>query len=120
MPGFLRTVPGVRRLMARTTLRWSAETGEYELRCPREYEAQITDYVRSFSPLLDFETLTCPAKVIGADPTLPYSYLPSFDLSHVLTVDYDFLPEATHLLQLEQPAQCAAMVREFLERNGIA
>ena len=120
MPGFFRTVPGVRRLMARTTLRRSAERGDYELRCPREYEAQIVDYVRSFSPLLDFETLTCPAKVIGADPTLSYAYLPSFDLSHVLTVDYDFLPEATHYLQLEQPAQCAAMVREFLERNGIA
>ena len=120
MPGFFRTVPGVRQLMARTTLRWSAEGGDYELRCPREYEAQITDYVRSFSPLLDFEILTCPAKVIGADPTLPYAYLPSFDLSHVLTVDYDFLPESTHNLQLEQPAQCAAMVREFLEHNGIA
>ena len=120
MPGFFRTVPGVRRLMARTTLRWSADTEDYELRCPREYEAQITDYVRSFSPMLDFETLTCPTKVIGADPTLPYSYLPSFDLSHVLTVDYDFLPEATHYLQLEQPVECAAIVREFLERNGIA
>ena len=70
--------------------------------------------------MLDFETLTCLTKVIGADPTLPYAYLPSFDLSHVLTVDYDFLPETTHLLQLEQPVECAAMVREFLKRNGIA
>ena len=106
MPGFLRVVPGVRQLMASTTLRRSADGQGYELRCPREYEAQVTDYVRSFSPLLDLAILPCPAKVIGADPTLPYAYLPTFDLAHVQTVDYDFLPEATHLLQLEKPAEC--------------
>ena len=71
MPGFLRTVPGVRQLMARTTLRWSAEGGDYELRCPREYEAQITDYIRSFSPLLDFETLTSRQRSSGRIPPCP-------------------------------------------------
>ena len=52
--------------------------------------------------------------MVGADPTLPYSYLPTFDLSHVLTVDYDFLPETTHFLLLEQPQACAEVVRGFL------
>ena len=50
VPGFANVVPGVRDLMARTTLRESGDG--YELRCPREYEAQIAEYVRSFSPLL--------------------------------------------------------------------
>ena len=120
MPGFLRVVPGVRQLMASTTLRRSSDGQGYELRCPREYEAQVTDYVRSFSPLLDLAVLPCPTKVIGADPTLPYAYLPTFDLAHVQTVDYDFLPEATHLLQLEKPAECVAMLREFLQLHGLA
>ena len=120
LPGFLRVVPGMRELMARTTLRETPEGGDYELRCPREYEAQITDYVRSFSPLLDLATLPCPTKVIGADPTLAYAYLPAFDLGHVMTVDYDFLPEASHLLQLEKPAECAALLRHFLEQNGLS
>ena len=62
-----------------------------------------------------FETIRCPIKVLGADPTLPYSYLPTLDLSHMLTVDYDFLPEATHLLQLEQPEECVSIMREFIE-----
>ena len=31
-----------------------------------------------------------------------------------MKVDYDFIPEATHLLQLERPEECAAAVREFL------
>lgn len=118
-PGFARVVPGVRELMARSTLRRTADGEGYELRCPREYEAQIAEYVRSFSPLLDLTTLTCPTKVIGADPTLPFTYLPTFDLGHVSDVDYDFVPEASHLLQMEQPEQCAAMLRNFLAIQGI-
>ena len=119
LPGFVRVVPGVRELMAATTLRRAADGHGYELRCPREYEAQIMDYVRSFAPLLDLSLLTCPTKVVGADPTLEYAYLPTFDLSHMLTVDYDFLPDATHFLQLEKPAECAAVLREFLETNEL-
>ena len=119
LPGFVRVVPGVRELMAATTLRRAGDGQGYELRCPREYEAQIMDYVRSFAPLLDLSLLTCPTKVVGADPTLEYAYLPTFDLSHMLTVDYDFLPDATHFLQLEKPAECAAVLREFLETNGL-
>ena len=120
LPIFQRTVPGVFDLVARTTLR-ECEGGQgYELRCPREYEAQIIDYARTFAALVDFETFHCPVKVIGADPTLPYSYLPTLDLSHILTVDYDFLPETTHLLQLEQPEECAALTREFIEQTALA
>ena len=70
--------------------------------------------------LVDFAALQCPTKVIGADPTLPYSYLPTLDLSDMLTVDYDFLPDATHFLQLEQPANCVTAMRGFLEPTGLA
>ena len=53
--------------------------------------------------MVELEKLRSPTKVIGADPTLPFSYLPTLDLSHILTVDYDFVPETTHFLQLEEP-----------------
>ena len=120
LPMFTRTVPGVHDLMARTMLRRS-ESGEgYELRCPPEYEAQLMDYARSFFPLLDLELVTCPSKIIGADPTLPYAYLPNLDQRLASALDYDFIPETTHLLQLEKPEECAAATREFLERQGIA
>ena len=120
MPTFSRVVPGVRELMAHTTLRQAAGGKGYELRCPPEYEAQLMDYARSFFPLIDLELLSCPTKIIGADPTLPYSYLPTFDLSSVMKVDYDFIPEATHLLQLERPSECAEAVREFLNGNKLS
>ena len=119
IPTFARVVPGVRELMAQTTLRRSAGGEGYELRCPREYEAQLMDYARSFFPLIDLDLLSCPTKIVGADPTLPYSYLPTFDFSSVMNVDYDFIPEATHLLQLERPEECAQVVREFLDSNDL-
>ncbi len=102
-------------LMPETTLREETDGEGYELRCPPEYEAQIIDYARVFAVSVDFGALQCPTRVIGADPTLPYSYLPTLDLSDMLSVDYDFVPEATHFLQLEQPEECEAKMREFIE-----
>ncbi len=114
IPIFQHMVPGAHELMAKTTLRRSSTGQGFELRCPPEYEAQIIDYARIFSLAVDFDAMLCPMKVIGADPTLPYSYLPTLDLSDVAIVDYDFIPEATHFLPLEKPAECAAAVRAFL------
>ena len=119
-PTFKRAVPGVHELMARTTLRPTASGDGFELRCPREYEAQLMDYARSFFPLLDLDLLACPTKIIGADPTLPHAYLPTLDQRIVSAMDYDFIPEATHFLQLEKPRECAAVTREFLEQRGLA
>ena len=119
-PTFKRAVPGVHELMARTTLREAASGAGYELRCPREYEAQMMDYARSFFPLLDLELVSCPTKIIGADPTLPHAYLPTLDQRLVSAMDYDFIPEATHFLQLEKPAECVAVTRAFLKRQGLA
>ena len=115
IPTFARVVPGVQELMAETTLRPSASGDGFELRCPREYEAQLMDYARGFFPLLNLELLSCPTKVIGGDPTIRSVYLPSFDLGQISAVDYDFVPESTHFLQLEQPAECASLTRSFLE-----
>lgn len=120
LPLFRGTVPGVHELMALTTLRWSAEEHVYVLRCPREYEAQLMEYGRSFFPLLDLDLLTCPTKIVGADPTLPKAYLPTLDHRLVSTMDYDFIPETTHLLQLEKPAECVAVSLGFLKRHGLA
>lgn len=114
VPVFSRAVPGVHELVARTTLRPCADGNGYELRCPREFEAQIIDFSGVYGLLVEFQALRSPTKVIGADPTLPYSYLPTFDCTDIAKVDYDFIPEATHLLQLEQPRTCAAALREFV------
>lgn len=119
LPPFQRFVPGAFDLMARATLRERQDEDGYELRCPPEYEARMIDYAGIYGVAVDFDTMECPVKVIGADPTLPYSYLPSLDMSDILGVNYDFLPEATHFLPLEQPKECAAAMLEFLDSVAI-
>lgn len=118
-PSFLRVVPGTLELIARTTLSRNPDAEGLSLCCPPEYEARIIEYTRSYAGLVDLEHLSCPVKVVGADPTVPYSYLPTLNLAEMGTVDYDFLPDATHFLQLEQPEACADAVKSFAAAVGV-
>ena len=115
---FERVRPEVMDLLARTTLRLAADGTGYELCCPREYEAQICEYIFCWSMTVDLERVACPIKVIGADPTVSNSYMPGMDISELVRVDYDYIPETTHLLQFEEPEACAAIVLEFIEEHG--
>lgn len=116
---FERVPPGTMDLFARTTLRRAADGTGYELRCPREYEAQVCEYIYCWSMSADLESVPCPMKAIGADPIVPHSYMPSLDISDLQQFDYDFVPETTHLLLLEQPDVCADLALEFLESRGL-
>ena len=117
---FARLPLEFRLLMARSLLRRTADGKNLELRCPPAFEAQIGDYIRCFHPLLDLSNLNCPTKVVGGDPTLANTYLPTVDLGVANAIDYDFLPDRSHFLQLEAPETCAAKVREFLVEHGIS
>ena len=119
LPTFYRAMPGVIDLAASSTLRESESREGVELRCPPEYEAKILDYVRVFASVVDLQMAEGPVKVIGADPTLPYSFLPSFDFSDFDLVNYDFVPETTHLLQLEKPETVVAYMMDFLKSEGL-
>lgn len=118
-PNFQRVVSGVPELLAETTLRRSPLGDGYELCCPPEYEARVVEYARVFGSVVDIRGYGCPVKAIGADPTLQFAYLPTTDLSEMVGIAYDFVPDASHFLQLEQPEECVALMLEFLERQGI-
>ena len=119
-PLFGRMRPQTIDLLTRSTVRRRARAGGYELRCPREYEAQVFEYFFAWSMTVDFEAVTCPVKVIGSDPTVRNSFMPSMDLSVLVALDYDFLPETSHLLQLEEPEECAARTLDFLEQHNLS
>lgn len=120
MPVFQRLLPGVASLFAETTLRATRGGDGYETRCPRESEARVFDHAFAYSLEPDAADCSCPLKVIGSDPAGPYAFLPSLDVSRLTGVDYDFVPETTHFLQLERPDVCASLMIEFLERQGLA
>ena len=115
-PAFERLHLDVPALMAETLLRPTADGGGYELRCPREYEAQIYEWTFGWSMQVDLSQVRCPVKTIGSDPTTNFlTFIPGIDLSELSVLGYDFLPDTTHLLQLETPERCAALSIEALE-----
>ena len=109
-------MPEVRGLLAETTLR-KVKDG-YELCCPAEYEAQVFKHFFDWVDA-DFRSLGCPVKVVGSDPTIRFSFMPAFDLSALDEMNYDYIPDSTHLLLLEYPRECASVLVEFLETHGL-
>ncbi len=118
-PVFARLAPGVADLFARTTLRPASDGNGYELRCPRECEARVFEYIFAYNFEPDARGVACPIKVIGGDPTTSFSFLPSMNLNGIVGLDYDFVPDTTHFLQMENPQACIAIMLEFLEREGL-
>ena len=117
---FSRTVPGVPELAAQTLLRPASDGSGFELCCPLDYEARVYEYFYAYNLEPEPDDLDRPVKVIGADPTFWFSFLPSITAGGVTEVGYDFVPETTHYLQLESPWACAALLVRFLERRGLA
>ncbi len=76
---FERLRPGVADLLARTTL-GPTEDGGYELCCPPDHEAHVLDQLYKWQISLDLDTLGIPVKVIGSDPMVPFSLLPSIQV----------------------------------------
>ena len=111
---FERVRPGVPELLARTTLRPAVDGAGFELCCPPAYEAQLLERMYDWAIATNLETLRCPVKVIGGDPLAPFSFLPTVDPDMIVKVGYDFIPETTHFLQLEEPEECAALMVKFL------
>ena len=103
-PAHQRLRPGVSTLMAETLLRPDGEG--YALRCPKEHEAQIYRFFYGWSMQIDTRQVRCPVKVVGSDPTNSFTFMPSMDFDELARMSYDFLPETTHLLQLEEPEKC--------------
>ena len=117
--GFFRnSVAGTTELVARTLLRWSAEKGKYVLRCPPEYEAQIWRFCTAYLVEENFARSSCPMKIIGSDPTLPFSFMPAVHLETLMSVDYDFIPRSSHLMQLEFPDRCKEIMCAFMSDIG--
>jgi pimeloyl-ACP methyl ester carboxylesterase len=121
VPGYSMVPPETLLLLAHTTLR-PAEEGGYKLRCPPEHEAQLLEWHFGFGMQIPMylDSIDIPLKAIGADPTVGNSYLPSVDLSMLVSLDYDFIPDKSHFLQLEAPEMCADLTVQFLEEHNLA
>jgi pimeloyl-ACP methyl ester carboxylesterase len=118
---FDRWQPGAHELMARATLRRDESSGAYALACPREFEAHVFRSNRDTSVWTGLARMPVAVKLICADPNLEMAVpaLIGKALAEETRVDYEAIPETTHFLQIERPAECIRSMEQFLAKNGI-
>ena len=121
IPAFKRLLTGESDLLSQTTLRPASDGQGYTLCCRKGYEAQVYEYLFGLALRIDPQKTSCPVKIVGSDPTEPYSFMPmpTIDLSTLIDVNYDFIPEATDFLQLEQSPKCLDITLGFLESQSL-
>lgn len=120
---FKRWAPEAYELMARATLRHDRAGGDWLLACPREYEAQVFSSEGSANLWAALADCPVPFKLIGGDPNIPDAGAPALvarEMARDLGLAYEAIPETTHFLQIERPAECVRAMESFLARHGLA
>ncbi len=104
--------------MAAATLRQSPhpEAGRWSLSCPPAYEAKIFASNNDTTVWSSLSSLKTPLKLVCADPDVPDvqpSALTGREMAREFGLDYEFVEDTTHFLQVERPDLCAAVTRRF-------
>jgi pimeloyl-ACP methyl ester carboxylesterase len=118
-----RWVPGVHELMARSVLRKNPNGDGYVLVCAPENEAAIyaEAMILNLWPLAS--AFKGPVKLVGADPNMkgtPATAATNQALGVENGYDYCFIEGTGHLLQIEKPQECVAVVEAFLAKHGLS
>lgn len=101
--------------LAASTLRWNADKKLYELACAREFEASIFAMQDLEGAWERMCTVKLPVQLVAGEPKTGMS--PFVDIERVFARDGGFafttVKDASHFMQMEKPAECAAIVRAF-------
>lgn len=120
-PGSKSWLPEAQEDMARAVLRPKEGSG-YELACRRECEASIYLEALKLDLWPNASEFGGPFIMICADPSVEKgspTAEPNRALAEEGGYEYAVVPGSGHLLQIEKPAECVAIVRDFLTRYGI-
>jgi len=123
VPTFSRWVPQAYELMARATLRHDDTAGDWVLACPRELEARI--FETNADPTLwpRMAGFAVPVKLICADPNIEGARAPALigqAMAAELSIEYEAIPDTSHFLQIERPAECVRAMESFLAKYGLS
>ena len=97
-------------------------SGGWELTCRRELEAAIYLGALTLDLWPPASAYGGPVKLIGADPAFkgnPPTGVANQALAAEHGYEYESIPEAGHLLQIERPEECRRAMLSFLAANGI-
>ena len=120
---FRRLRKGVAELIAASTLRFDAAAGDWLLCCPGPVEADLYLEVATLPIWQEAGRPERPLLIVGADPEpadapITAPCCAKFCATH--GIDYACVPDTSHLLQLEEPERCFALVESFLAEHGLA
>jgi pimeloyl-ACP methyl ester carboxylesterase len=106
--------------MASAVLKKSLQQGyPWELSCPPMFESQMYATNTSQEYWFFLQNALIPIKLVCGDP---YSIDPQpgaligKHASEVFDIDYEYVPNASHFLQLEFPEKCQEITRSFVQR----
>ena len=119
-PMFRRWRPDARTAMARALLRRDLPN-QWELACPPELEARIFESNTDTTLWSVVRNPGIPCQVVGGDPGIAGAQSPALmglAAARKYGIDYVFVPDTTHFLQLERPDECGAIARAFCRANG--
>lgn len=101
--------------LASSILRWNADKQLYELACAREFETSIFAMQDLEGAWERMCKIKIPMQLVAGEPQTGRS--PFIAIESALARDGGFafttVPEASHFMQIEKPAECAAIVRAF-------
>jgi pimeloyl-ACP methyl ester carboxylesterase len=119
-PAFARWQRDAFAAVALHTLREA--TGGWELRNPRELEAHIFASKPDAGHWHRMSRLPFPTILIAGDPASAFA-TPGAHVARALHeelgIEYAFVPDTTHFLQLEAPQACRDALLSFLARYGL-
>lgn len=119
-PQFRRLVPGSPELFAAATFREDPEGG-YILCCPKELEARYYEQNVHTQIWPALTSLPVPVFLLGGDPDSdwpsPVSKIVA-EIARETGLPYELVPDSSHLLQIERPAECVAALEGWLKSEG--
>lgn len=104
--------------LAASTLRWNVDRQVYQLACAREFEASIfamQDLGDAWDRMCGVEL---PVLIVTGEPAVGTSPFVATERAFARDGGFDFtiVPDASHFMQMEKPAECAEIVRAFHAR----
>jgi pimeloyl-ACP methyl ester carboxylesterase len=113
-----RWIPGAHELMARSILRKTPDTGLWSLCCPPECESQVYLTNSALHLTHRLKELPQPLTLICADANQPDAQAPCIvgrSLYALYGCRYQAIPDTSHLLLIEKPAECARALLAAIE-----